>query len=211
MTPARRGAAAAAILHRNVKPIRLPLALTALLVSALGTQPQKFVLAIVRLDGRLVPFAAYDGGRWERAWPEADEATDGSRTIDDTPSIWRRHGERVPNVWRVWPAAGGSPRHAHVKGVVVDSNLAIGSIEDVRRSDVLWKTAERAVLAGVATPEAAQARADDEQLRRETPVPVADITALYREAKSRRSLTCVMAEIAGTRVRYPLTVSGGGC
>jgi hypothetical protein len=46
-------------------------AVIALLVSAAATQSDRFVLAIVRLDGRLVPFAAYDAGRWEQAWPEA--------------------------------------------------------------------------------------------------------------------------------------------
>ena len=54
----------------------LQLMLVALLISTAGAQSERFALAIVRLDGRIVPFAAYDGGRWERAWPEADEATD---------------------------------------------------------------------------------------------------------------------------------------
>lgn len=213
--------------------IWLPLALAAPLVSTLGAQPQGFTLAVVRLDGRLVPFAAYDGSRWERAWPEADEATEGTRSIDNTASIWRRRGERVPNVWRVWPASGTRPIEAHVNGVevveahcggqvalktdlpaakgehplnlgvAVDSNLPIGSIEEVRQSDALWQTAERAVVASFSKLEAAKTQADPEQLPRETPAPTAHITALYRESKSLRSALYFIAEKKYRTPRYP--------
>jgi hypothetical protein len=202
----------------------LPFALTALLMARADAQPRRFTLAIVRLDGRLVPFAAHDDGSWERAWPEADEATDGTPTIDNTPSVWRRRGDRVPNDWRVWPSSGGSPIQAHVKGVeivqahcsgqvalttdlpvakrkdplkfgvAVDSNLPIGSIERVRRLDAVWRTAERAVVASFSKLEVAKAQADPEQLPRETPAPTAHITALYRESKSLRSPMYFVAE-----------------
>jgi hypothetical protein len=79
----------------------LRLTLAALLMATASAQSERFTLAIVRLDGWIVPFAAYDRSRWERAWLEADEATDGTPTIENTPSVWRRHGDRVPNVWRV--------------------------------------------------------------------------------------------------------------
>jgi hypothetical protein len=48
----------------------LRLALAAVLMATASAQSERFTLAIVRLDGRLVPFAAYDRSRWERAWPE---------------------------------------------------------------------------------------------------------------------------------------------
>ena len=76
-------------------------------------------MAIVRLDGSLVPFAAYDAGRWQRAWPEADEAIDAKPTVNNVPSVWRQRGERVPNVWRVWPASGAPGIEVQVKGVEV--------------------------------------------------------------------------------------------
>lgn len=44
------------------RPTAALLALVALLVSTAGAQPRQFVVAIVRDDGRLVPFAAYVGG-----------------------------------------------------------------------------------------------------------------------------------------------------
>lgn len=233
MPTQRAHGTAAAILTAVKGHIWLPLALAAPLVSTVGAQPQGFALAVVRLDGRLVPFAAYDGSRWERAWPEADEATDGIQSIENTDSIWRRRGERVPSVWRVWPASGARPIDTHVNGVEVveahcggqvalrtdlpaakgehplklgvaaDTNLPIGSIEEVRQSDALWRTAERAVLASFSKLEAARAQAAREQLPHETPAPTARITALYRESKSLRSALSFIAEKKYRTARYP--------
>jgi hypothetical protein len=187
-------------------------------------QSQTFTLAIVRPDGRLVPFAAYEGGRWERAWPEAHEATDGTLTIDNTPSVWRKRGEPVPDLWHVWPSSGTNRIEAHVSGVdiveahcvsqvalatdlpaakgkhpikigvAVDSNLPIAPIEEVRRSDVLWRAAERAVVANFSKLEAIKAEADLVSLPPETPAPIAGITHLYREPKSPRSPMYFVAE-----------------
>jgi hypothetical protein len=211
----------------------LRLALAVLMMSTASAQSERFALAIVRLDGRLVPFAAYEGGRWERAWPEADEATGGLPTTGNTPSIWRRRGDRVPTVWRAWPSSGASRIEAHVKGVeiveahcqgqvalvtdlpeakgehplkfgvAIDSNLPIASIEEVRRSDVLWRTAEQAIVANFASLEAAKAQADHVQLLPETPAPVAQITALYREAKSPNSPMYFVAEKKYRTPRFP--------
>ncbi len=36
----------------------------------------------------MVPFAAYDAGRWEKTWPEADEAAERAPAIDAIQSIW---------------------------------------------------------------------------------------------------------------------------
>ncbi len=202
----------------------LPLLLAALAIASLAAQGQRFTVAIVRPDGGLVPFAAYDGGRWERAWPEADEATD-AKTIDSVPSVWRRRGGRVPDVWRVWPASGVTPIDAKVSGLEVaeahcsgqvalktnlpmakvehplkfgiavdSSSVPVGVVEEVRRSDAIWTAAERAMLDNFSRLEAAQAATNREQLPRETPVPVAQVTALYREAKSPRSPLYFVAE-----------------
>ena len=84
---------------------------------AIGWQPERFTLAIVRPDGRLVPFAAYDGGRWVMAWPEADEEPGSTPTLDNVPSVWRARGDPVPLVWQVWPATGVRSIQAHVNGV----------------------------------------------------------------------------------------------
>jgi hypothetical protein len=192
----------------------LPLALAAMVITSAAAQPQRFTLGVVRLDGRIVPFAAYDGGRWEKAWPEANEATD-ITTIDTVPSVWLRRGDRVPSVWRVWPATGGPPIQARVSGIenveahcsvqvalrtnlpgakaehprkfgiaVDSSSVPIGAVEEVRRSDPMRAAAERTVLAGFTRLETAQATGSGEQLPRETPAPAVQIVALHRETTS---------------------------
>lgn len=211
----------------------LPLVLAALVITAAAAQGGRFTVAIVRPDGGLVPFAAYDAGRWERAWPEADEATD-ITAIDSVPSVWRRRGGRVPDVWRVWPASGGTPIQAQVGGIEVveahcsaqvalktnlpktkaehplkfgialdSSSVPVGAVEEVRRSDSIRAAAERAVLASFSRLETAQATRNGEQLPREAPVPVTQITALYREAKSPRSPLYFVAEKKYRTPRFP--------
>jgi hypothetical protein len=201
----------------------LSLLLAALAITSLAAQVQRFTVAIVRPDGRLVPFAAYEAGRWERAWPEADEATDVT-TIENVPSVWRRRGDSVPDVWRAWPTSGGRPIDAKVSGleavkahcflqialttnlpeaklehplkfgIAVDSSsVPVAVIEQVRRSDAIWTVAERVVLGNLPRLEAAQA-ANRSQLPRETPMPAAQITALYREAGSLQSPLYFVAE-----------------
>jgi hypothetical protein len=211
----------------------LPLVLVALVITSAAAQDQRFTVAIVRPDGGLVPFAAYDAGRWERAWPEADEATD-ITAVDSVPSVWTRRGGRVPNVWRVWPASGGTPIQAQVGGIEVvqahctgqvalktnlpkikadhplkfgvaldSSSVPVGAVEEVRRSDSLWAAVELAVLARFSRLETAQATRSGEQLPRETPVPATRITALYREAKSPRSPLYFIAEKKYRTARFP--------
>lgn len=201
-----------------------PFLLAAIAITSLAAQAQRFTVAIVRPDGRLVPFAAYDAGRWERAWPEADEASDVT-TIDNVPSVWRRRGERVPDVWQVWPASGGRRIDAKVTGleaveahcslqvalktnvpeaklehplkfgIAVDSSsVPLAVIEQVRRSDAIWTVAERLVLENFSKLEAGQAEANRSQLPRETSAPTAQIAALYREAGSPQSPLYFVAE-----------------
>jgi hypothetical protein len=92
------------------------LVLVAVFVSTAGAQPRRFAVAIVRTDGRLVPFAAWNGGGWQRAWPEIFEAAGSPAAIDE---VWLRRGQRVPRLWRVWPSSGGGPVRARVRGVEI--------------------------------------------------------------------------------------------
>ena len=59
------------------------------LVAILPTLPQSpsLTVAIVRPDGYLVPFAAYANGRWERAWPAADEGNLESAEVLERPEL----------------------------------------------------------------------------------------------------------------------------
>jgi hypothetical protein len=71
---------------------------------------QPFEIGIVRVDGALVPFAAYAGGRWTQAWPDANESAARSYdALESVPSVWRARGVPVPDRWRVWPIGGREP------------------------------------------------------------------------------------------------------
>jgi hypothetical protein len=184
----------------------------------------RFTVAIVRFDGRIVPFAAYWNGRWEHAWPAADEAVARTRSIQSTPSVWRRHGQPVPRAWHVWPASGAPPIDAHVNGVevveagcleqvalttdlpvakaegpqkfgvAVDSPLPIDAVEEVAQSDAEWTLAQRVVLDNFTRLEAAEARAARKTLVRESPAPLPQIRRLYRQVGAPRSPMYVVAE-----------------
>ena len=211
----------------------LPLLLAAMVITSAAAQGQRFTVAIVRPDGALVPFAAYDAGRWERAWPEPDEATD-AKAVDSVPSVWRRRDGRVPDVWRVWPSSGApgitvqvngvevveahcqrqialktdlssaKAEHPLKFGIAIDSaSIPVSAVEEVHRSDAQWAAAERAALASFSQLEAAQATRDRGQLPRETPAPVAQITALYRQIKTPRSPMYFVAEKKYSTARYP--------
>jgi hypothetical protein len=206
------------------RPQLLQPVLAAAMMTSVVAQDQRFTVAIARPDGALVPFAAYNAGRWERAWPDANESMD-IKSLDAVPSVWSRRGASVPKLWHVWPASGGAPIQAQVNGIaVVDahctgqvalttnlpkikaehplkfgvavdvSSVAMRAIEEVRGSDSLWATAERAVQSSFSRLEAIQATKDAKTIPRETPDPVIQITAMYREAKSARSPLHFVAE-----------------
>ena len=65
--------------------------------------------------GVLVPFAAYDRGRWSSCGPDANESAGKSYdAIASVPSVWRARGVPVPDRWRVWPTGGEAPIDAGV-------------------------------------------------------------------------------------------------
>jgi hypothetical protein len=215
------------------KAIFCALAAAAALASSATAQSQRVAVAIARFDGRLVPFAAYDGGRWARAWPDADSRIEAPRTVDDVDSIWRRRRERVPRVWHVWPASGGASLQARVNGVevaethcvgqlalrtdlpprrgvrplkfgiAVDSAIPVTAVEPVLPSDPLWATATRLALANFFKLESAAAQTHHVQLPRETPAPTSRLTMLFRERSSPRSPLYFVAEKKYRTAAYP--------
>jgi len=95
---------------------------------------------MARFDGALVPFAAYDHGRWQPAWPAADENVDPTPTLTNIPSVWRERGEDVPRLWHVSPVAGGDRIEARVQRVEVvqqehGDESEVYAIEEVGAAD----------------------------------------------------------------------------
>jgi len=202
----------------------VPALLLVLLEVITSAQSQPLVLAIVRFDGHLVPFAAYDNGRWERAWPEADESVGGTPSLETTPSIWRRAGQQVPLVWQLMIGWGKTITQARVRGVgdvdshcsaqlalttdlpahepqeterlgvATDSSLPLVPIDLVDRTDAAWRAAFQVIIGRFSALESAQAKFEQKDLTRQTPPPAVDITALYRERGSPQSPIYFIAE-----------------
>ena len=64
------------------------------------------VLAVVRQDGVMVPFAALDGDRWRAPWPLSLRALEVPITLEAVPERW--WGGRRPGSWRAYAADGTS-------------------------------------------------------------------------------------------------------
>lgn len=68
----------------------------------------RFSLAIVRRDGVMLPFAAYDGHRWSTPWPTFLQYLDVPITLDAVPARW--WGGKTPADWALWLTGGGRQR-----------------------------------------------------------------------------------------------------
>jgi hypothetical protein len=75
------------------------------------------MLAMLRRDGVLVPFAASDGRRWSASWPVPKYALEAPLTFADIPGRW--WGRVAPaTTWIAWPTRG-EPHAVRVAGPVV--------------------------------------------------------------------------------------------
>jgi hypothetical protein len=76
-----------------------------------------FMLAMLRRDGVLVPFAAYDGKQWSASWPVPKYALEAPLRFADIPARW--WGRVAPaTTWTAWPTRG-EPHAVHVSGPIV--------------------------------------------------------------------------------------------
>ncbi len=65
-----------------------------------------FSVAVLRRDGVIVPFATFDGNRWNNRWP-AEHATDLPIALPDVPKDWWPDG-RAQADWTAWLTTGDS-------------------------------------------------------------------------------------------------------
>lgn len=96
---------------RAMVPTRIGRALLGALVVAaaavLSAAPQdgKFSVAVLRSDGLLIPFAAYNGRAWNVPWPGAEPNVALPIALDDVPKAW--WGDVGPGApWTAWLTAG---------------------------------------------------------------------------------------------------------
>lgn len=78
-------------------------------------QPQsdKFALAVMRRDGVLVPFAAFDGKRWQSAWPAPQFLLEIPINLQSVPKLWWG-GTGVLDAWHLWQSGKTAPRTVRV-------------------------------------------------------------------------------------------------
>jgi hypothetical protein len=80
--------------------------------------PDQFIVAILRADGTLVPFAQYGNGGWTNPWPGPREAATSVYAEDTGPVIphslgnlpepWFKQCGRIPAQWYFWSSRGAA-------------------------------------------------------------------------------------------------------
>ena len=86
-----------------VRKLVLPLVLclTAAVVLSAADAKVRFALGVLRRDGILIPFAAYDDGDWSVPWPNSPRRIARPISLDDVPQKW--WGPQEPEApWRAW-------------------------------------------------------------------------------------------------------------
>lgn len=79
---------------------------------------QRFALAVVRRDGRIVPFASYENGRWRNRWPTVfPRYEEVPLSLNGIPEGWWPWKEPLLT-WKVWPLEG-TPRPVSVRAPVL--------------------------------------------------------------------------------------------
>jgi hypothetical protein len=66
-----------------------------------------FTLGVLRRDGVVIPFAAWDGSRWVNRWPAPGRREDIPITVAGSPKAWWLN-DRPVGYWTAWPLRGDS-------------------------------------------------------------------------------------------------------
>jgi hypothetical protein len=91
-----------------VKLVVVIAAALAAAVVSIAAQADRLVLAVMRRDGVMIPFAAFDGRNWSAPWPPGVQLVDLPISVADVPPEW--WGGQPPAQWKLWPLeAEGEP------------------------------------------------------------------------------------------------------
>jgi hypothetical protein len=66
-----------------------------------------FTLGVLRRDGIIIPFAAWNGSRWVNRWPAPGRREDIPITVAGSPKSWWLN-DRPISYWTAWPLRGDS-------------------------------------------------------------------------------------------------------
>jgi hypothetical protein len=76
-----------------------------------ASSPPRVMLAVLRADGIMLPFAAYNGRTWLTPWQgriDRGVSPELPANLDAIPRGW--WGGETPVSWKVWPLAAGTPQ-----------------------------------------------------------------------------------------------------
>jgi hypothetical protein len=92
--------------HRDLARVACALLLGVSLLAADGRQV--FGVGILRQDGIIIPFGAFDGQRWSNSWPSPQGDLTVPISVRDVPSAWWGPTPPLAN-WQAWTRAGPQP------------------------------------------------------------------------------------------------------
>jgi hypothetical protein len=93
---------------------RLPAVLPTEALAEVGALAKEgFTLGVLRRDATIVPFATYDGKRWESHWPQPSQDVDVPINLRSLPGRWWGQGGPL-EAWQVW-AGAAPPQIVHVR------------------------------------------------------------------------------------------------
>lgn len=100
---------------RPATPPALALAFLVLQLQLLGhlvfaAPRDAFTLGIMRRDGMLIPFAAFDGKRWDNKWPAPAADLVVPITLQSVPRSWWANDPPSAD-WQLWTPSGPLPVH----------------------------------------------------------------------------------------------------
>ncbi len=85
--------------------------LAALSVISVSAQPRDvFTLGVMRRDGVLIPFAAFDGKHWNNAWPPPTRDLMVPINLGSVPRKWWANDPPSPD-WQLWTSDGAMTVH----------------------------------------------------------------------------------------------------
>src|SRR5579864_5322701 len=99
--------------HPHVRPLLACGVLLASVVSAAAPPPATLTVGVLRRDAIIVPFATYDGKRWESHWPQPSQGVDVPISLHSVPGRWWGASGPV-DAWQIWTDAA-PPRLVHVR------------------------------------------------------------------------------------------------
>lgn len=112
-------------------------AVAALVTGALAQDRERLAVGVMRLDGVVLPFAAYDGD-WSTPWPGSIRGMELPITLDAIPKKW--WGDERPAAWTLLRGGGRPPvtvTPASPLAVPVGVEMRLGLRTDFRADEAL--------------------------------------------------------------------------